>query len=210
MKTINVKIAAAIVACSSLVGAEASAQWGFYQSSTLQEGAQRGFADVVRSSGMAALQASQAEVNLQQANSQAIANDRSAVQDYIDTSRMIAEYRASVRPKPATPEQMFRWAHHDAPRALSTYEYDPLSGSINWPLALLDPAYNQYRDVAQQFFRERVQSPQRIKFEDFQQMQELTENWLSALQSNITKYKPNDYIRARKFIESLAAEISKT
>jgi len=216
MKTSN--FVAALVACLGLPCAEAWAQWGYngygygapYYSSTIGEGAQRGFADVVRSSGMAALAGGQAAVAGQQAYAQAIVNDRNAVQDYIDTSRMLAEYQASLRDKPTTPEQAYRWAHRDAPRMLNTYEYDPISGQISWPLVLQDPAYVSYREMSQDFFRNRVQSPQKLKFDDFQQMHELTENWLGALRSNIVKYKPNDYIRARKFLESLAAEISKT
>jgi hypothetical protein len=205
-----------IVALLATAGSQASAQWGggwgagFYGSTTIQEGVQRGFADVVRSQGMANLYNSEAAINAETAYSKDLVNQRDYVQMYFDTRRMNDEYRAAERGKPATSEQMFRWAHRDAPQALNTYEFDPLSGQVNWPIALLDPSYAKYRNTTEQYFKARVQKPQSITFSSYEKMQELAENWLVDLKSKILNYKPNDYLRARKFIESLSAEASKS
>ncbi len=207
-------MAVMFVAPLLLGSAPAWAQWGwgggYYGATTIQEGVQRGFADVVRSQGMANLLDSEAAVNNETAYSKALVNQRDYVQTYFETRRMNEEYRAAERGKPPTSEQMFRWAHCEAPQPFNTYEFDPLSGQINWPMALLDPTFANYRNATEQYFKDRAQKPRTISFTYYQQMQELAENWLVDLKARIMDYKPNDYLRARKFIESLSAEASKT
>jgi hypothetical protein len=105
---------------------------------------------------------------------------------------------------------LFRWAHRDVPRTLNSYEFDPLTGRINWPLVLRAPAYDDYRSMIEQFFRTRAEMPQNMNLGNLMRTEEVVDNWLYALKNDIKAFKPNDYIRARKFIESLGAEADKT
>jgi hypothetical protein len=195
----------------------ATAQWGGYggygyypHSSTVAEGYQRGFADVVRSAGIANLLDSQAANNYEDARAKDYDNRLKGTETYFTMRRINEQYRSAERGTPATSEQLFRWAHRDVPRALNSYEFDPLTGQVNWPLLLRAPGYDDYRRSVEQFFRMRAENPQKLDELSLIRMQELFENWLYTLKGDITAFKPNDYIRSRKFLESLAAEAGKS
>ena len=183
--------------------------WG-YHSSTAAEGYQRGFADVVRSEGIANLLNSEASINYEDARSKAYDNALKGTQTYFTMRKMNEQYRSAERGTPATSEQLFRWAHRDVPRALNSYEFDSLSGQINWPLLLRAPGYEDYRHGVEQYFRMRSEMPQKVDELTVVRTQELFDNWLMTLKGDIKAFKPNEYIRSRKFLESLALEASKT
>lgn len=171
---------------------------------------EHGFADVVRSAGIANLYDSQAALNYEDARSKDLDNRLKATETYFNMRRMNDQYRQAERGTPATAEQLFRWAHRDVPRALNSYEFDPLTSQVNWPLVLRAPGYQDFRDYTEQFFRLRAESPQKVNIANLMRLQEVLENWLYTLKADIKAFKPNDYIRSRKFIESLAAEAEKT
>jgi hypothetical protein len=181
-----------------------------YHASTAAEGYQRGFADVVRSAGIANLYNSEAAINYEQARKLDYDNRLKMTETYYNQRRLNREYSASERGTPATSEQLFRWAHRDVPKALNTYEFDPLTGRINWPLVLRVPAYDDYRAAIEQFFHMRAENSQNLNLGNLMRTQEVVENWLYTLKNDINAFKPNDYIRARKFIESLGYEADKT
>src|SRR5262245_55227841 len=81
----------------------AQAQWwgnSGYHSSTLEEGVQRGYADVVRSYGMANLLNSQAAGNFEQARKAYIENQLNATQTYFEMRRYNTEARRAERGTP--------------------------------------------------------------------------------------------------------------
>jgi hypothetical protein len=210
------KTVASLVIVIGATAAPCMAQWGYggfgygSYSSTLQEGAQRGFADTVRSAGMANLYNSQAAVNAASAENQALDNDLKYARNFFTIAQMNHDFREAYREKPPTSEQAYRWAHRAAPKALNSYEFDPLTGQINWPLVLQDTDYDGYRIMAEQFFKERAQRPQNLNINSYMEFHELIDTWLADLKSHISKYKPNDYLKSRSLLESLGAEASKS
>ena len=93
-----------------LVCSPVSAQWGGgwgggYHSSTLEEGVQRGYADVVRSRGMANLMNSEAAINLQEADKKYLENRLTATQTYFEMRRYNQEARRAERSTPLSSEQ---------------------------------------------------------------------------------------------------------
>jgi hypothetical protein len=72
-----------------LTGRIVSAQWGgySYHASTAEEGIQRGFADVVRSQGMANLYNAQAATEVEKARSAYLDNQYKATQTYFEMRR---------------------------------------------------------------------------------------------------------------------------
>ena len=87
-----------------------------------------------------------------------------------------------------------------APSKGCSYELDPVSGKIKWPAPLLEPEYAQLRTDLDQLFALGATSGQtgtaaQIR-EDIRQLRE-------ALRSNIETMPANDYIAARKFLDSL-------
>src|SRR5262245_26341410 len=103
-----------------LLPAVASAQYwgGDYHSSTLEEGMQRGHADVVRSYGMANLLNSQAAQNYEQARKDYLDNRLKATQTYFEMRRYHDEAVKAQRSTPLSHEQYVRLAREDAPVSL--------------------------------------------------------------------------------------------
>src|SRR5882724_3784882 len=100
--------------------AAAYAQWGpSYHSSTLEEGIQRGYADVVRSQGMANLLNSQAATQYEAARKAYMENQMKATQTYFEMRRYNTEARRSERSTPLSMEQYVRLAREQAPEALT-------------------------------------------------------------------------------------------
>ncbi len=210
------RITLAMVAAGGLIlgtAGDAGAQVTWdpgYHSSTIAEGYQRGFADVVRSYGTANLLNSEAAINWEKARSLDYNNRLQGTETYFTQRRMNQQYRDQERGAPPTSEQVFRWAHRNAPKALSSYEFDPLNGQINWPIALRATAYDNYRKVVEDYFRMRAENPEKLTLSDYTKLQEVTDMWLMAFKTDIKKYLSNDYVRGRSFIESLAFEATKS
>ena len=189
----------------------AEVQWwgGGYYSSTIQEGAKCGFADVVRSAGIANLLDSEAAINYEQARSLDYDNRLKGTETYFTMRRLNKQYRDSERAPPATSEQLFRWAHRASPARLNSYEYDELTGQINWPLLLREPNYEAYRKAIEEFFKFRAEYPQKLQMSDVMRVQDAADTWLMVLKEDIQNYKPNDYLLC-KFVESLSAEAGRS
>ena len=88
---------------------------GYGHASTVQEGAQRGFADVVRSAGYANLKNAQAANINQDTYSKYLDNRLQRTQTYFENRKMNKAYRAELNgPKP-TQEQLIRYAQEGVP-----------------------------------------------------------------------------------------------
>jgi hypothetical protein len=197
-------LAAIIVACP---GPSSHAQYGWpyggYYASTAGEGYAMGMAAMVQSAGMATLMTSKAAVNAQEAGSLYIDNTVKATQAYIDRQRMLGSYQASLRKPPPTAEQLYRMSQMGLPKTLSARQLDPVTGAISWPVVLRDEPFDTYRETAQKFFQEAVANPQSFSYDSYNQFQQAGSECLADLKSRIKDYRPNDYIEAKKFVESL-------
>ena len=188
-----------LVACSS-----ASAQYwgGGYHSSTLEEGVQRGYADVVRSKGMANLFNSEAAINLTEADKKYLGNRLTATQTYFEMRRYNQEARKAERSSPLSTEQYVRLARAQAPARLSVSELDPFTGKINWPLALRREKYDKLRSGIETLFQARAAGT--VLADD--EISQLTSQFLAELKADIASFRQTEYIAARNFITSLAFE----
>jgi hypothetical protein len=169
---------------------------------TYEEGAQRGFADVVRSAGLNRLQTSVAMKNVEEARRAYIDNRLKATQTYYDMKRMNDDYRDSKRSQPLSFEGYVRLARIQAPERLSVSQLDPFTGSIAWPAILQERKYAADRDLIEQLYEERANEVASNKRE----IQAACDNLLHALQADIDLYAQNDYVRAKRFVESLRHE----
>jgi hypothetical protein len=190
-----------IFACCVFVPLAAQAQWnewGTYHSSTVEEGAQRGYADIVRSYGMASLLDAQAANQFEQARKQYIENQLKAVQTYVDAHRVNAEYRFATR-KPLPLEEYVRLAREQAPEPLTATQLDQLTGSISWPAPLRKPEYEAFRKRIDRLFQDRA-----IGYAIYGEIPAACEEFAQRVNADIMQFPPNDYIAAKKFLESLA------
>jgi hypothetical protein len=177
--------------------------YGGYYASTAGEGYAIGMADMVRSAGMATLMTSKAAVNAQEAGSMYLDNVMKSTQGYIDRQRMLQSYQDSLRKPPPTSEQLYRMAQIGLPQALSASQLDPVSGKIAWPVVLRDEAFESYRKAAEGFFHDATAKPEAFSYDSYNQFLQTSNDCLADLKSRIKDYRPNDYIQAKKFIESL-------
>ena len=185
----------------------ASAQYyggwgGGYHSSTLEEGVQRGYADVVRSQGMANLMNSEAVINLQDAEKKHLENRLQATQTYFEMRRYNQEARRAERSTPLSNEQYVRLARAQAPGRLSVSQLDPFTGKITWPAALRREKYDMLRSQIEALFLEHAQGTDLAADE----IGALTDPLLAELKADIGSFKQTDYIAARNFVTSLAFE----
>lgn len=182
-----------------LTGQIASAQWGYsYHASTAEEGIQRGFADVVRSQGMANLYNAQAATEFEKARSAYLDNQYKATQTYFEMRRYNTEARRSERASPLSTEQYVRLARVEAPLALTSTQLDPLTGAIAWPAALAIPEYTAFRSQIEKLFADRSSS-----YGSYGEIQKACNAFLEQLKVDIMKFPAGDYVNGRKFLDSL-------
>ena len=168
-------------------------------SSTVEEGSQRGYADIVRSYGMASLLNAQAVNQVEQARKQYIENQMRAVQTYVDTHRINNEYRNALRSRPLSLEQYVRLAREQAPEPLTATQLDQLTGMISWPAALRKPEYEAFRRRIDRLFQDRATG-----YAVYGEIPAACEAFAERLNSDIMQFPPSDYVVAKKFLESLA------
>lgn len=199
----------------AICGSSASGQYygmpGFYggYASTPGEGAAMGMSAMVRAAGMASLTTSMAASNFEDARSKNIDNHIKYAKAYDERQRLVKAQRAEMQAereakrKPLTSEQMYRWAQQGVPKPLSASQLDPVTGAIHWPVALRDDPFKSYRESTEMFFHEAIANPQSFSYDSYHQIQEAGTDCLAQLKSHIKDYRPDDYIQAKKFVESL-------
>jgi hypothetical protein len=175
--------------------------WGGH-SSTEAEGVQRGFADVVRSAGAANLMNSEAARNWESARKQYIENRLQATETFFEMRQTNAEARAAKRPRPLSTEQYVRLARMQAPSRLSVSQFDPTSGTIGWPGLLRGDQFKAERETIEKLFKERATGVDTNASEISAAIQALSDKLRPLAQST----SANEFIQARRFVESLAHE----
>jgi hypothetical protein len=170
--------------------------------STLEEGIQRGYGDVVRSYGMANLLNSEAARNYEQARRDYIENRLKATQAYFEARSYNESYRRNQRSAPLSMDQYVRLARQLAPDRLSISQLDPFTGTINWPLALKRPEYAEHRERIERLFSARAQGTELV----YSQIAQAVEEFDLALKTDIKTFDQNEYIQAKNFLDSLAYE----
>lgn len=211
---INGRLCIALAACTLAFSAtDAFAQWGAYDrgpygwgggyhhASTVQEGIQRGFADVVRSAGQYNLDTAAASSIQQDAVSKYLDNRLKGTNTYFEMRRANDQYRRSEQTPPLSSEQLYRIAAEQAPETLASSELDPLTGEISWPLVLQGDEYSDIRNKLEGLFILRAKNgDSQYVF----QIQEVANEALTQLKANIRNYPAPEYLKAKRFLESLA------
>src|SRR5205823_12160741 len=172
---------------------------GIHHSSTLEEGIERGAADIVRSYGMASLLNSQGAKEFEAARSQYLDNQYKATTNYWELRRYVAEQRRSFFMHPLSMDQYVRLAHQQAPPQLTATQLDPLTGTVNWPAPLRRPEYDALRRHVERLFQDRATG-----YLIYGEIQNACQAFLNQLQADIMLFPPNDYVAAKRFLEGLA------
>jgi hypothetical protein len=217
MRTYAYLLAVALVACLgtltfvqwAFVQEAAAQRWGNtndYRASTVGESHARGMADMVRSGGQAALDSSEAAINLTQARSAQIDNQYQWTQTYFAMQEENRRARAAKRMPRPTEEQLIRFAHAGMPKPLTSEQLDPATGQIGWTRELRREPFAIDRDVLEPIFGRRAASNGVVSDDDYDKIQELVADMQRDLKQRVKKVSANEYIASKRLLESLAYE----
>lgn len=185
-----------------------SGMWGggYGHASTVEEGFQRGMADVIRSRGAANLLNSAAAGNWEDARTKYIQNRQLATQTYFEMQRMNKQYREEKRgPRPSS-EDLYRYAKERAPDRLSPSELDPLTASINWPTVLRGESFEEDRKKMEELFARRVTEEGAADPSIYTDIARTGQDMEAKLKEKIRDYPSNVYLAGKNFLEGLMYE----
>jgi hypothetical protein len=173
--------------------------------STVEEGAARGMADVIRSSGAANLMNSEAAINVEQARKKYIENRLLGTQTYFEMKSINKQYRDAQRKPPPTQQQAIRMSKSRVPDRLTANKLDPLTGGLAWPSVFKQETFDHNRMKLDALYAERADKGY-LKSAQYVEVKQLTAEMKDNLRGFSRKIGGNASIEARKFLESLAYE----
>jgi len=198
-----------LVATASQARAQWGPYYGGYHSSTAAEGYQRGMADLVRSQGMSNLYNSMAAQNLEAARSQELDNRLKATQTYFEMRQMNRSYtqaEQASRNRRSPGAEPFRNTPKVKLERPGASDVDPVTGHIDWPLALQTNEYAQYRQELDALFAQRARNSGHVDVQIYEAITASTDGLLQSLLANIRNMQPQAYVNAKSFVENLGYE----
>lgn len=228
MRNTNLLILLAVVVLTVTVLDTATGQYrrrrGYYggepvqRASTVGESHMNGMGDLARSKAESNLTNAEAMRTMSDVRSMELDNRIKYTETYWERKRINSENRfysddekAAIRQRNLE-KQMFHRARTAQGSRPDAGALDPVSGNIAWPLALGNPAYEQYRSELENLFAERADKQGAIGYEGFTAITKLTDSWLKKLRKDLPKssMSQRDYTDSKRFIESLAVEARHT
>jgi hypothetical protein len=165
----------------------------------------RGMSEVIRAQGLANLLNSQAAINFDQARRSALETQRQYVNTYFALREMNQEYRARERGEKPTSQDLIRYAQMARPDRLDGSQLDPVTGELNWPVLLTAEGFAEGRAELERVFRERA-AYGILNASQFAAATRTAEQMLASLQEQVRDLPPQQYIEARKFLDSVRYE----
>jgi hypothetical protein len=172
-------------------------------SSTLEEGIQRGFADVIRSAGEYNLLTGQGAVSWAEAVRLDAENRFRMVQGYFEARRLNREYQLSVNRIP-DPESVLRYLETLRPKRLSWNDLG-VSGDLRWPVYWMAPKFDAQRTQLERLFRERATKGVLSEAEQIL-VEDTVRSMILELRLEIEAMRPQRYERAKQFLVSVNYE----
>jgi hypothetical protein len=176
------------------------------QTSTPIEGIAHGLADVIRSIGGANLSNSAAAINWTEARRRDIENRKQWTETYFAMRDINRQYReAEIKRQRGNPEDWIRYAQAGKPKPLSNHDLDAVTGEIRWPILLTGKEFDAQRVQLEKLFANRAYHGV-LGADDFLTAVRLSGAMLVSLKDRIQDFPPQQYVAARKFLESLTYE----
>jgi hypothetical protein len=171
--------------------------------STAAEGFARGHAAAVSAHGYYNLMTAQARVVHAEAASREIDNREKWIDSYFAMREKNRQERALARGPRPTLEQLERIAAAGRPAPLSPSELNTTNGAITWPTLLRKDEYGAPRAALESVFAHRAVTGQ-LHPDAPAYAKEAADAMLAQLRERVREVPQQDYIAARRFIESLA------
>lgn len=168
----------------------------------------QGMASVISAKGSANLSNSQAAINMTQAQSQEIQNKQANTAAYFNMRSMNQAAVAKEQGPPPSSEQMARMAADGAPQRLTTAQWDPISGKVNWPDLLQEDTFADLRAQIESLLA--LQTLQgRLGYTQHKDALTATNAMFKKLRAEISAVSPEDYTESRSFLTSLTYTLTK-
>jgi hypothetical protein len=177
----------------------------YVTAATVGESYDRGLASIIRAEGQYNLNTSAAAINFQQAERLALANSTDYIKTYFQVRSLNDQYRAAIRGPRGTLADYVRLSHYGRPQRLTPSELDPVSGQLSWPLILQADDFTPARKRLDALFVQRA-DPQGVNLQGYLKIDQLTRAMQEELKMHVADIPPDDYLRARNFIESVNYE----
>lgn len=169
------------------------------------EGYQRGMADVIRARGQAAENLARARLNAEQARSQYIKNQKEWTEVYWERKRRAeAELAKDYAEDRKRRERWLKAKRGRKPETLPPSQYDPQSGTLQWPDALQEPVYAELR---RQIEAELELQAETGTTSNTPKIRQLADEMKGLLKNRIDDMSPNQYIASRKFLDRLENQV---
>jgi hypothetical protein len=183
------------------IGVGGYGDWGAV--GTAESSAAHGYADYIRAEGLYNMATAQSLIYAEQARAQYLQNRSAAFQGYWagkeQRSAIDAQKRESSR---HSTEALNIAAKSSIPQPLGAELLNPQTGKIMWPGALLDNKYADKRTEIEKLFEQRLKTNGEPGSQA--RIQAATGELSALLKNNITRTPATDYMKARKFLDSLA------
>jgi len=175
--------------------------WGNYGGGTAAGNYMQGAAQVIRAQGQYNEQTSKAMINYEDARTKYIDNRKKWTETYFAMKEQNQAKQAEKHERRRhSPEALAALSRSSAGRSLSHEAFDPITGQLQWPEALMAPEYTEPRQQIEQLLQLHATAGAANSLEIQQAVQSLNQ----MLKSNIQNLPANDYMAARKFLDSLS------
>lgn len=117
-----------------------------------------------------------------------------------------AAHRERVRAEMLTPQQVARVVEAGRPARLTAADYQPVTGKLVWPVALLGEEYAARRAAVEKAFANRTSQDSGAGSAFYVNVRQQTEEMVSQLKEKLPELRPMEYIAARKFLTGVRYE----
>jgi hypothetical protein len=139
----------------------------------------------------------------QEARALAIANHQMAVTNWLNRRNA---HRERVRAERMGPEQIARVAKANQPDRLTVAQFEPATGKLTWPAALMGEEFAKARAAVEQAFAERTSRDAGGQSQFYVLIRQITEEMLAALATKLPEMSPMEYMAGRNFLVGLKYE----
>lgn len=176
-----------------------------YGGTTVAGSTATGMANAIQAQGQRNLADSQAAINLQDAYSKGIDNNVKATNAYYEKKAIYNQQMQPIRYERA--QQAAAYVAKNTIQPPASGDFDRTTGRINWPSALRDPHYDQYRKPLDAIFQKRAEGGI-LSADDYMAATTASKEWRLQLAKESNEYPDNVLHLMIRFILSMDKELN--
>jgi hypothetical protein len=175
-----------------------------WRASTPESEAMHGMAHIIRNQGRAARNYSRANINNEEARSKFIDNQRKWTQVYFEKKEMLASYKSRTSARQRESREKYLATNPSAPPPrMSASQLDRTTGEISWPTGLQLSQFDSQRQNLESLFAVRTRATTTTVATD---IRTAVDAMRTTLKTQIKSMAPDEYMAARKFLDSMSYE----